>query len=116
MLEVEWETLKRVDRYDNVRGLSRTNGVHPLTLLGPIGYVTPAEAEEAFHANLKTPDRVAWSLNKSPCGKAGAVQSLQVHIPYRGSQGPLHLLFDRTGIKVEDEGEWSEADQKTVRV
>ena len=73
MLEVEWETLKRVDRYDNVRGLSRTNGVHPLTLLGPIGYVTPAEAEEAFHANLKTPDRVAWSLNKSPCGKTGAV-------------------------------------------
>jgi len=29
MREVEWETLKRVDWHNNVRGLSRTNGVHP---------------------------------------------------------------------------------------
>jgi hypothetical protein len=42
-----------------------------LTLLGPI---TPAEAKEAFYANLKTLDMVARSLNKLPCGKAGAVQ------------------------------------------
>ena len=27
-------------------------------------------------------------------------------IPYRGSKGPLHLLVDSTGIKVEGEGEW----------
>ena len=40
-------------------------------------------------------------------------KTLAVNIPYRGSQGPLHLLIDSTGIKVE--GEWSEADQKTVR-
>jgi hypothetical protein len=42
-------------------------------------------------------------------------KTLKVNIPYRGSDGPLHLLIDGTGIKVEGEGEWSEADQKTVR-
>ena len=31
---------------------------------------------------------------------------LAVNIPYRGSKGPLHLLVDSTGIKVEGEGEW----------
>ena len=63
MREVEWETLKWVDWYNNRR------------LLGPIGYIPPAEPEEAFHANLNSLDRVAWPLNKSPSGKAGAVQS-----------------------------------------
>ena len=38
-----------------------------------------------------------------------------MNIPYRGSDGPLRLLIDSTGIKVEGEGEWSEAEQKTVR-
>ena len=33
-------------------------------------------------------------------------KSLAVNIPYRGSKGPLHLLIDSTGIKVEGEGEW----------
>ncbi len=33
-------------------------------------------------------------------------KSLAVNIPYRGSNGPLHLLIDSTGIKVEGEGEW----------
>ena len=33
-------------------------------------------------------------------------KSLRVDIPYRGSDGPLHLLIDSTGIKVEGEGEW----------
>ncbi len=33
-------------------------------------------------------------------------KALAVNIPYRGSQGPLHLLIDSTGIKVEGEGEW----------
>lgn len=33
-------------------------------------------------------------------------KSLTVDIPYRGSDGPLHLLIDRTGVKVEGEGEW----------
>ena len=47
MREVEWETLKWVDRYNNRR------------LLGPMGYIPPAEAEEAFYANLNSLDRVA---------------------------------------------------------
>lgn len=34
-------------------------------------------------------------------------KTLQVNIPYRGSDGPLHLLIDSTGIKVEGEGEWN---------
>jgi hypothetical protein len=32
---------------------------------------------------------------------------LAVNIPYRGTDGPLHLLIDSTGIKVEGEGEWN---------
>lgn len=42
-------------------------------------------------------------------------KTLQVNIPYRGSDGPLHLLVDSTGIKVEGEGEWTEEGQQTVR-
>ncbi len=34
-------------------------------------------------------------------------KTLKVDLPYRGSQGPLHLLIDSTGIKVEGEGEWN---------
>jgi hypothetical protein len=34
-------------------------------------------------------------------------KTLAVSIPYRGSEGPLHLLIDSTGIKVEGEGEWN---------
>ena len=34
-------------------------------------------------------------------------RTLAVSIPYRGSKGPLHLLIDSTGIKVEGEGEWN---------
>ena len=38
-------------------------------------------------------------------------KTLMVNIPYRGSDGPLHLLVDstgiKTGIKVEGEGEWN---------
>ena len=34
-------------------------------------------------------------------------KTLKVKIPFRGSQGPLHLLIDSTGIKVEGEGEWN---------
>lgn len=34
-------------------------------------------------------------------------KTLNVNIPCRGSDGPLHLLTDSTGIKVEGEGEWS---------
>ena len=34
-------------------------------------------------------------------------KTLKINIPFRGSQGPLHLLIDSTGIKVEGEGEWN---------
>ena len=34
-------------------------------------------------------------------------RTLKVNIPYRGSRGPLHLLVDSTGTKVEGEGEWN---------
>ena len=34
-------------------------------------------------------------------------KTLKVIIPHRGSQDPLHLLIDSTGIKVEGEGEWN---------
>ncbi|PTE18079.1 IS5 family transposase [Phaeovulum veldkampii] len=34
-------------------------------------------------------------------------KTLAVNIPYRGSEEPLHLLIDSTGIKVEGEGEWN---------
>ena len=34
-------------------------------------------------------------------------KTLKVNIPDRGSDGPLHLLVDSTGIKVEGEGEWN---------
>ena len=30
-----------------------------------------------------------------------------VNIPYRGAKGPLHLLIESTGNKVEGEGEWN---------
>ena len=33
-------------------------------------------------------------------------KTLAVSISYRGSQGPLNLLIDSTGIKAEGEGEW----------
>jgi hypothetical protein len=33
-------------------------------------------------------------------------KTLAVNIPYRGSKGPLHLLIDSTGIKVEGEDKW----------
>ena len=45
--DVEWETLKWVDWYNNRR------------LLGPIGYIPPTEAEEAFYENLNSLDMVA---------------------------------------------------------
>lgn len=35
------------------------------------------------------------------------LKTLKVNIPYRGSDGPLHLLVNSTWIKVEGEGEWN---------
>ena len=47
MAQVEWETLKWVDWYNNRR------------LLAPIGYRPPAEAERAFHADQSRLDIAA---------------------------------------------------------
>ena len=48
-----------------------------------------------------------------PWPQCGRVSPLNPEGQHRGSQGPLHLLIDSTGIKVE--GEWSEEGQKTIR-
>jgi len=45
--QVEWETLKWVDWYNNSR------------LHSAIGYITPHEAEEAFYANLNAAEKAA---------------------------------------------------------
>ena len=45
--QVEWETLKWVDWYNNTR------------LHSAIGYVTPQEAEEAFYASLNAGEKAA---------------------------------------------------------
>lgn len=45
--QVEWETLKWVDWYNNTR------------LHSAIGYVTPHEAEEAFYASLNAGEKAA---------------------------------------------------------
>ena len=50
---------KWVDWDNTARGLSRTDGVRPLTLLGPSGYITAARAEGAVYANLNTLGMVA---------------------------------------------------------
>lgn len=47
MGQIEWETLKWVNWYNNER------------LHSAIGYVTPQEAEEAFYANMNNFDKVA---------------------------------------------------------
>ena len=45
--QIEWETLKWVDWFNNKR------------LLGPIGYLTPNEAEENYFENLKPVQKAA---------------------------------------------------------
>ena len=35
-------------------------------------------------------------------------KTLKVNIPCRGSDGPLHLRIDSTGIKIEGKGAWTE--------
>jgi len=45
--------------------------------------------------NWAVPDFSTLSRRQKP---------LAVNIPYRGSNGPLHLLIDSTGIKAEGEG------------
>jgi len=47
---------------------------------------------------------MSWAA--APSGNHGRQKAQAVNIPYRGAKGPLHLLIDSTGIKVEGEGEW----------
>jgi putative transposase len=47
MAAVEWETLKRVDWFNN------------RPLLEPIGYIPPAEAEARYYAQFNALDMVA---------------------------------------------------------
>ena len=47
MRDVEWETLRWIDWYNNRR------------LLAPIGYIPPAEAEQAYFASRNNLDRAA---------------------------------------------------------
>ena len=47
MRDVEWQTLKWIDWYNNRR------------LLAPIGYIPPAEAEQAYYANRNALDQAA---------------------------------------------------------
>jgi transposase InsO family protein len=54
MREVEWETLKWVD----IAVFKKTSLYNNRRLLGPIGYIPPAEAEEASYANPNTLDMV----------------------------------------------------------
>jgi hypothetical protein len=42
-------------------------------------------------------------------------KTLSVQLPYRGSDGPLHLLVDSTGIKVRGEGKWHTRKQGGTR-
>jgi hypothetical protein len=90
MREVEWETVSRRTAQQNGSiGITTFGGSldrwrSPLTLQGLTGYSIRAEAEEVFHANLNTLDMVAWSLNKSPSGKAGAVH-FRVRFHTRGA-------------------------------
>ena len=59
MREVEWETLKWVDWYNNRRLFGPIHCPAGDACITERGYITPAEAEEAFYANLNTLDKVA---------------------------------------------------------
>ena len=57
-----------------------------------------------FDASLLELAGLGWSVpDFSTLSRRKKTQD--VTIPYRGSNGPLHLLLDSTGIKVEGEGE-----------
>ncbi|MEV8465469.1 integrase core domain-containing protein [Fluviibacterium sp. DFM31] len=59
--QVEWETLKWGDCYNNT---------HPHSAIGD---VAPQEAEEAFHAGLNAVRKAAQSSNQKPSCEHGAV-------------------------------------------
>lgn len=70
------------------------------TLLG-----LPLRQATGFVASLLELSGLGWSVPDFST-LSRRQKTLNVTIPYRGSKGPLHLLVDSTGIKVEGEGEW----------
>ncbi|GGO63180.1 Transposase DDE domain-containing protein [Roseovarius pacificus] len=70
------------------------------TLLG-----LPLRQATDFVASLLELSGLGWSVPDFST-LSRRQKTLNVTIPYRGSKGPLHLLVDSTGIKVEGEGEW----------
>ncbi len=70
------------------------------TLLG-----LPLRQATGFVASLLELSGLGWSVPDFST-LSRRQKTLNVTIPYRGSKGPLHLLIDSTGIKVEGEGEW----------
>ena len=70
------------------------------TLLG-----LPLRRATGFVASLLELSGLGWSVPDFST-LSRRQKTLNVTIPYRGSKGPLHLLVDSTGIKVEGEGEW----------
>ena len=70
------------------------------TLLG-----LPLRQATGFVASLLELSGLGWSVPDFST-LSRRQKTFNVTIPYRGSKGPLHLLVDSTGIKVEGEGEW----------
>ena len=65
-----------------------------------------APADDRVCRESAAPDRRDWEVPDFST-LSRRQKTLKVNIPYRGSAGPLHLLVDSTGIKVEGEGEWN---------
>jgi hypothetical protein len=65
----------------------------------------PLRQATGFVASLLKLSGLGWSVPDFST-LSRRQKTLNVTIPYRGSKGPLHLLVDSTGIKVEGEGEW----------
>ena len=65
----------------------------------------PLRQTTGFVASLLKLAGLDWPVpdHSTPCRRQ---RTLAVQLPYRGSNRPLHLLVDSTGIKVRDEGEW----------
>jgi len=74
-----------------------------LTLKALLGL--PLRQATGFVASLLELSGLGWSVPDFST-LSRRQKTLNVTIPYRGSKGPLHLLVDSTGIKVEGEGEW----------
>lgn len=66
----------------------------------------PLRQTTGFVENLLRLDGLGWTVPdfSTLCRRQ---KTLDVSLPYRGSNGPLNLLIDSTGIKSEGDGEWN---------